>query len=135
MKTPITPALTLEEVSEQFNQWRGNKKRGERIPQRLWSAAIGLLSRYPITRISRTLRLSSADLRKHQGALAAGAGRMDSHSQVSFVEIEAAVVDQAVHSSTPSVSLELERGDGMRLRIQGAHGADIVAVIERFMGV
>jgi hypothetical protein len=31
--------------------------------------------------------------------------------------------------------MELERADGLRLRIQAAHGADILAVVERFMGV
>jgi hypothetical protein len=100
-----------------------------------WAAAIGLLSRYPITQITRSLHLSGADLRKHQGVLSTDKDPGVSGSPVSFVEIEEALVGQALRPKTPSVSIELERSDGLRLRIQGAHGADIVVVVERFMGV
>jgi hypothetical protein len=100
MKTSMAATLTLEEVSEQFDQWRRNKKRGERIPQRLWCAAIGLLSRYPITQITRTLHLSGADLRKHQAVLPADKDQGVSGSPVSFVEIEEALVDQALRPKT-----------------------------------
>jgi hypothetical protein len=133
MKTLIKSPLTLEEVAQHFDQWRIHKKKGERIPPRLWSAAIGLLSHYPISKITRTLRLSGTDLKKHQGAWSASKGPEDSRSAVSFVEIDCAVVDQALKPSATNAWLELARADGLRLRIQPAQGADLLAVVERFM--
>ena len=34
---------TLEEVSRRVEQWRSGKKRGERIPQRIWEEALALV--------------------------------------------------------------------------------------------
>jgi hypothetical protein len=34
--------LALETAAEHFEQWRRNKKKGERIPEKLWSEAIDL---------------------------------------------------------------------------------------------
>ena len=67
MKTPIETKLTLEAVAEHFEQWRRCKKKGERIPEHLWGEAIELLGRYGISQITRTLRLSGADLNKRRG--------------------------------------------------------------------
>lgn len=132
MKTLIKSPLTLEEVAQHFDQWRIHKKKGERIPSRLWSAAIRLLSHYPISKITRTLRLSGTALKKHQGAGSSKAPE-DSRSEVSFVEIDRAVVNQALKPSATTAWMELARADGLRLRIQPAQGADLLAVVERFM--
>ncbi len=43
MKAPIESPLTLEAVAGHFEQWRRNKKKGERIPEHLWSEAIDLV--------------------------------------------------------------------------------------------
>jgi hypothetical protein len=130
MKTSMAATLTLEEVPEQFDQWRRNKKRGERIPQRLGCAAIGLLWRYPITQITRTLHLSGADLSKHQAVLSADKDLGGSGPPVSFVEIEEALVDQALRPKTPLVSMELERAalGAKRQRIRHTAGADATSM-------
>ena len=67
MKAPIESPLTLEAVAEHFEQWRSNKKKGERIPEQLWSEAIDLVGTYGVSQVTRTLRLGGADLNKRRG--------------------------------------------------------------------
>ena len=69
MKTKTSPPLTLEAVAKHFEQWRSNKKKGERIPESLWFEAIGLASDYPLSRVCRDLHLCATDLKRHQSAL------------------------------------------------------------------
>ena len=54
---------------------------------------------------------------------------------MAFVEIDTAVVDQALMPSRSTVAMELERADGLRLRLHAVNCADMLALIERFMGV
>lgn len=55
----------LETVAKQFENWRSNRQKRDRIPQHLWQAAAELCMDYPATRVCRCLRLSFADLKKH----------------------------------------------------------------------
>ena len=59
MKARIESALTLEEVAEHFERWRRNKKRGDRIPQPLWDAAIGLVETHGVSQVTRGLTTST----------------------------------------------------------------------------
>jgi hypothetical protein len=54
---------------------------------------------------------------------------------MAFVEVDRALVDQAPRSDATAVWMELERPDGLRLRIRPTHGVDMLALVERFMGV
>ncbi len=55
----------LEAVRCQFEHWRESRKnRRERIPEELWSAAIGLVNRYSVNQISLALRLNYNDVKK-----------------------------------------------------------------------
>jgi hypothetical protein len=58
-----------------------------------------------------------------------------SGSERSFVEIDPAVVDQAIRPSARPVLMEMERPDGLRLRIQPSNSADMLALMARFMEV
>ncbi len=53
----------LDEVRELFESWRENRKRGARIPDELWQAAISLYPRFTVKRISGALRLGYEDVR------------------------------------------------------------------------
>jgi hypothetical protein len=55
----------LEAVLTQFEQWRAEKVRGERIPQHLWQAAASLYPKFSVNQIARSLRLDSMDLRDY----------------------------------------------------------------------
>ena len=134
MKAPIETPLTLEEVAEHFGQWRRGKKKGERIPQQLWSEAAGLLGAYGVSQITRTLRVSGTDLNKRRGITGAGQRRQGPDGKTAFVEIDPVVMDQAVKPEVGAVWMELERPDGWRLRIRPSGGAELLALVERFMG-
>ena len=135
MKTPIESPLTLEEVAEHFEQWRRGKKKGERIPEALWFEAVGLVTDYRLSRVCRALRLCATDLKRHQAALSAGKELAVARSERSFVEIDPAVVDQAMRPGGTPVLMELERPDGLRLRMQPANSSDMLALMARFMEV
>ena len=68
LSTPSQPQrLTLEEVAEHFEDWRRQKRTGERIPEQLWSEAIALVEEYGLSQVTRRLRLSGRDLNKRRG--------------------------------------------------------------------
>ena len=134
MNARIDPRLTLEEVGEHLAQWRRGKDKGERIPEQLWSEALGLLDSHGISRVSRTLRLSYTELDKRRAIIEAGQHRQGRGEETAFVEIDRALVDQAARPEATAVWMELERPDGMRLRIRPTRGVDMLALVDRFMG-
>ncbi len=134
MKKSIEAILTLKEVAEHFKQWRSVKKKGERIPDHLWSKAVSLLDAYGISQVTRTLHLSGTDLNKRRGIIGTGRRRRGPGGGTTFVEIDPALVDQAQGPEATTVWMELERPDGLRLRIQSTQGANMLALAERFMG-
>ena len=135
MRTSIEASLTLKEVAKHFKQWRSIKKKGERIPDHLWSEAVGLLGTYGVSQVTRTLRLSGTDLNKRRGIIGGGQRRQGPGAGTTFVKIDPTLVDQALVTDVTAAWMELERPDGLRLRIQSTRGADMLALAERFMGV
>ena len=133
MKACIESTLTLEAVAEHFERWRSNKRKGDRIPEQLWSEAIGLVSSYGVSRVARILRLGGRDLNKRRGIT--GAARNDEAigGDTPFVEIDPVVMDQAVGPASAAVWMELERADGMPLRLRAVHRVDMLGLVERFM--
>ena len=134
MRARIESALTLEEVAKHFEQWRGNKRKGDRIPEQLWSEALDLVKTYGVSRVARTLRLGGQDLNKRRGIIKTGASKAATGGETSFVELDPVVMDQSVGPERVSVWMELERADGMRLRIRAAQGVDMRGVVESFIG-
>jgi hypothetical protein len=126
--------LTLEAVAKHFVHWRREKNNGERIPEELWNQALTLLGTYGISQISRTLRLSYTELDKRRKAIEAGRSRQGSGDDTAFVEIDRALVDQAPEPGAAAVWMELERPDGLRLRIRATHRVEMLALLDRFMG-
>ena len=102
--TVIENTPTLETVRKQFEHWRNNRIKMERIPQHLWQAAAGLCKEYSIAQVSRELRLSYTDLKKKI--------QKDNLSSVRFVEIDTTVFGS-------QWQIECERSDGSRLRMTG----------------
>ena len=134
MKTPIKTALTLQEVAEHFAQWRRGKQKGARIPEQLWQEAVSLVDSYGVSQVSRTLRLGGRDLNKRRGVTTAGHNRQGSRGKTTFVEIDPVAARQAPGPRGGALWMELERPDGLRLRIQPTHGDDMLALVERFLG-
>jgi hypothetical protein len=128
--------LTLEEVAGHFEHWRREKKKGERIPEPLWSEAIALVKDYGLSQVTRRLRLSGRDLNKRRGILGSGRRRARRvEPPATFVELAPEVVVQAQRPQSTPGCLELIRPDGLRLRIEPGEGINAHAVLERFLGV
>jgi hypothetical protein len=131
MNARIESTLTLEEVAEHFERWRRNKKKGDRIPQPLWDEAIGLVQTHGVSRVTRTLRLSATDLNKRRGIVGTRQRRQEPVGEATFVQIEHTPI---AAPDAETQWMELERPDGMRLRIRPSRGVDMLALLERFMG-
>lgn len=55
-------ALDIKQVQKNFENWRGTRTKRGPIPKHLWDQAIALTSCYPVSEISRALRLNATDL-------------------------------------------------------------------------
>ena len=138
MQPSIESPLTLEAVADHFEQWRSGKKKGERIPEPLWHAAVQLVDTYGVSRVSRVLRLGGRDLNKRRGVSDSGQRRRRRVAgRTAFVEVErGSPVPPDASPSSPSCAtlwVELERPDGARLRIHGDPSLDLSGLIGRFL--
>ena len=108
---------TLHEVTSHFEAWRATRTGRTRIPAHLWQEAIDLYPSHPIAEISRTLRLGYTDFKKklslpHQDLAPADFIRIDqTPGKMNIPSFQPENDDQAT-------TIELEKGDGSRLRIQ-----------------
>jgi len=133
MNASMETSLTLQEVAEHFEQWRRGKQKGERIPEQLWQEAVSLVDTYGVSQVARTLRLGGRDLNKRRGISTAGQHRHGPRDKTTFVEIDPVAGSQAPGPKGSALWMELERPDGLRLRIQPTHGGDMLALVERFL--
>ena len=126
---------TLEEVAAHFEHWRREKKKGERIPDQLWSEAIALVKDDGLSQVTRRLRLSGQDLNRRRGIVGSGRRRRQRRAEqpAAFVELVPEVDIQTQRRQSTAVCLELIRPDGLRLRIEPGEGIEPRAVLERFM--
>ncbi len=54
----------IENVRQQFQNWRSSRNTREPIPDRLWKAAIELCRVHSVSQVSQCLKLSYTDLKK-----------------------------------------------------------------------
>jgi len=111
---PLSPAQTeeaLTHLTHHFAQWRRSRRtpRG-RIPQELWAQAVALTATLSVTRVAHQLGLTPHALKKRCAALNSRASPLPPTQVPSFVEVAAAW-------RTPVTEVEIQRPDGMRLRI------------------
>ncbi len=126
---------TLAEVLKEFQSWRSVRKRGSRVPQRLWQAAAELSERHSISDIAHTLGLDYTRLKQRVKALPPWLdrrsidefGRTDAVS--GFVELGV-----APGGSTGECSVEAEDGKGKKLKmhLKGAGCAKAVEIAKAF---
>jgi len=92
---------------------------------------MGLVETHGVSRVTRTLRLSATELDKRRGIVGTRQHRQAPVAQVAFVEIAQTPI---AAPDAETQWMELERPDGMRLRIRASRGVDMLALLERFMG-
>lgn len=98
--------ISLKGIEQQFEKWRASRKhRTEAIPDHLWQAAAKLCAQYGISHISRHLRLSYTELKKHACEL--------SPTSLHFKALDLCTL-------TGQWQIECSRPDGTRLQMSGS---------------
>ncbi len=126
-RKPRRPAVPpeIKRVLDRLEGWRRRKRsRRERIPDQLWSAAVGLCKDHSVHQISRWLRLNHTDLKRRVNAAIP-----KQRAASTFLEL--------VHAGSPSspeciVELEDAHGARMKIHLKGSEVTDLAAVTELF---
>ena len=106
---------SLEEVQGQFQSWRQQRTKGQRIPDALWQAATALYPRYSIYQISRTLRLDHVDLKARVGV---GEKRRSKRKQEpQFIELP--FTSSTADTSECLVKVRDRRGSRIHIKMKG----------------
>ena len=111
-------SLTLSEVISHFEAWRLTRIGKSRIPAHLWQEAIDLYPTYSVSEITKPLRLGHSDFKKkisppHQELASTDFIRIDQTPDK--IDIQAS---HQLNNNDHRAIIELEKGDGARLRIQ-----------------
>ena len=116
----------LERARSRFQDWRGRRKVGERIPQPLWTLAVRLAKTHGVSRTATALGLDYYCLKKRTESPATPR-QPDGPTFVEFTA-PAMVARQC--------QVELDNGSGATMRVQlvGYDAADIEALARGFWG-
>jgi hypothetical protein len=133
-------SLTLEELREQFEQWRKNKLPKERrIPEQMWEAAVELSSKYPFALIVKELRLNRDEYKRRLGLKKQNQPTQELMVKSDFVEIPVHLMEGLYqhNNNHRCEKVELERADGTKMRLYAANGGQLEAIslIKVFLGV
>ena len=106
---------TLSEVIAHFEAWRATRVGKSRIPVHLWQEAIDLYPSYSISEITKPLRLGHSDFKKK-------VSQIEQHltpTPTDFIRIDHSPTSTAHQLiNEHQTTIELEKGDGSRIRIQ-----------------
>lgn len=137
--------LTIEQVKQQFNDWRSQRGKMGSFPDGLWMNAVNLLDHYDSLNVIRELGIT----RKQLNDRAMRYSKIEANNDPSFVElevtnniqeqrvVEAKSVTHSTTSSKPidtSSSIELRKPDGTTLVIHDLARSDVQALVTTFMG-
>lgn len=128
-ESPLQVETALAELAEQFEEWRRSRTTGqERIPPSLWEQAVALSTVLPGSRVARCLRVRSTDLRKRALVKPAPGTPEGTRPTPAFVEVP------VPWPATPGITLiEVERSDGVRLRVRYRDAPPLAAVLRAFL--
>ena len=125
----------LNEVMSHFESWRATRVGKSRIPVRLWQEALDLYPTYSISEITKPLRLGHSDFKKKISKIEQNLTPTD------FIRIEQAPARTDVSTSHQltndhqTTTIELEKGDGSRIRIQRElNDQALISIINGYFG-
>jgi hypothetical protein len=131
----------LKDVSEGFRRWRRKRVAGrDPIPENLWRDAAKLVGPMSCHAVARALGLDGAALKRQVRRLVARDRRAPRDGIGSraprFVEVRGVAGGTMQGWPDRGTAVEIERGDGARLRIFPMLGTpvDVSAVMDRFLG-
>ena len=122
--------LELDQVRVEFEAWRTTRTGKGRIPELLWTKALSLLDSYPISVVSRELRLDYQQLRQRHRSAGLKEQQYKNRSEA-FLSVSGSELREMnlLHKRSPSPTLAhltqaeaecrivLERADGSRLSL------------------
>jgi hypothetical protein len=117
----VLVSTEIEEARRQFENWRCDRKRGERIPPDLWAMAVALAKVHGVWPTAKALHLDHSRLKRqvrNEGE--------DARSSA-FVEL----IPQGGMLNSCSVEMEDGRGARMRVELKGA-AVDVTALSRSF---
>ncbi len=129
IQEPI-PSLkpTLEQVRDQFENWRKTRQKRTAVPEALWERAVSLSSDYPILQISKALRLNYTAL-KNRVQASNGGSHPKSNSGPAFVELD---FGRSIFPSECVVEMEDTIGSKMKMHLKGVTGLDLLELGRAF---
>ncbi len=100
----------LGDVQSQFERWRQSRKRGTRIPETLWQAAVEAAEEYGVSKTAQALGLDYYGLKK----------RVESPDEISESEpaAEREFLEIPLFASAADCVLEMVDAEGTRLRVE-----------------
>ncbi len=115
----------LERLADQFTHWRQSRPRRARIPSAWWVQAVSLTSVLPVSRVAKRLGLGLTELKKRRGGPPPAAA---DPARLTFVEVTA-----SLPRPPPGVELEVQRPDGVRLRLTAGEATPaLTALLQTF---
>ena len=126
-----TTKLTLEEVLQQFEQWRALRKPSTPIPESLWEGAVSLCAEHSIYLVSKQLRLDYNHLKKRVGACHPKILRASVSATPSFFEL-----DLKPPPADTECFLEKEdrAGGRIKMHLKGRLSMDPLEMMKAFLG-
>src|SRR5881296_3921346 len=119
----VAVPAAIQEAQLEFENWRRDRKRGERIPGNLWAAAVELAKQHGVWPAARALHLDHSRLKRR----VQNGGEEEGAKSDAFVEL----IPQGAMLSVCIVEMEDARGARMRIELKGA-AADVTALSRTF---
>jgi len=123
---------SLSEVREEFERWRRSRPRGTRIPEPLWRAAAEAGRDHGVSKTAQKLRLDYYALKERVESAGEERSAFEPPRAGGFLE-----VPLCAPAAAPECVLELEDGQGTRLRVElkGAALAELETLARTFWSV
>lgn len=135
------PGDDLQGIKQRLQDWRSQRKVGERIPQPLWAEAVRAAREHGVYRVCIDLRLDYAGLKRR----VQGTGTTPPRGPIApkFVELLTSTATPPAPAPAPAaatqrhecvVELENARGAKMRVQLDGPGVAALAGLCSSFWG-
>ena len=123
---------------DRFEAWRRSRQVGARIPEKLWSLAVGLVATHGLSRTASVLKLDYNALKKRVARSDVDSGSDEARSvSPEFIELSPSSLAPSALAPSGEFLVEFEDGSGARLRVhlRGCDAPDLVALCRNFRSV
>ena len=138
----IKPTEEIERVVRQFNTWRIDRKKRERIPDYLWAEAVNLCKDYSVHQIVQLLHLNYQSLKKRvhlvkdRNSQSRKRKTPGVKSSIKFVDLRLPSQDlSSLQSPSNKISIEIQKVDGtyIKMSISESSNIEIPDIVSSFL--